>query len=523
MMQSIQAAVQRSARRVAKTKTFPAPTRGWIRNENLLSPGVAGASLLDNWIPLEKAVRMRAGRTKYATIGSGAQCTAIMSWASGGTEKLFGASSSGIYDITTVADPNASPSVAQAMTADTYSWTQFTNAAGSWLIVANGVDDVVRYNGTSWTGTSGITGVSGADLSAVWSFKARLWFAQKSTLDAWYLGLDAITGAATKLPLGGIFRDGGSLLFGTSISIDAGDGIDDKLVFVTDRGEVAVYTGTDPASIALEGIYRIGEPLGNRAFMRAGGDVLIATVDGVIPLSAALQTDSAVIATKALSFPIEEEWRKEVDRRSTERWQMAIWPQGQIALVAMPSAANKPKRCFVVNIRTGAWARWTNHDTECVAFYDGRMFIGSSDGTVSTVNEGITDNGESYTASFIGLFEDCRAMGAYKVANTARATFLTNYNTSAKVTVNGDYDLTLPTAPSGGSAGVGPSLWGSALWGTGTWGSDDDEQTREAIWQTVAGEGTMLAPVVQITGGVVIPVVDLLSVDVVYEVGDVLV
>ena len=48
------------------------------------------------------------------------------------------------------------------------------------------------------------------------------------------------------IPLSGAATKGGKLLFCATWSIDAGDGIDDKLVFCTDLGELLIFTGGDP-------------------------------------------------------------------------------------------------------------------------------------------------------------------------------------------------------------------------------------------------------------------------------------
>ena len=92
--------------------------------------------------------------------------------------------------------------------------------------------------------------------------------------------------------LAGAANKGGKLLFGATWSIDAGDGIDDKCVFVTDLGEVLIFTGSNPSDAAnwrQEGRYQIGAPLGMNAHMLLGGDLLIATVDGIVPVSQAIQ------------------------------------------------------------------------------------------------------------------------------------------------------------------------------------------------------------------------------------------
>ena len=70
----------------------------------------------------------------------------------------------------------------------------------------------------------------------------------------------------SRSPLAGAATKGGKLLFGASWSIDAGDGIDDKCVFVTDLGELLIFTGSNPADAAnwrQEGRYQIGAAAGH--------------------------------------------------------------------------------------------------------------------------------------------------------------------------------------------------------------------------------------------------------------------
>ena len=105
-------------------------------------------------------------------------------------------------------------------------------------------------------------------------------------MNAWYLPLNAVGGLLALIPLSGAATKGGKLLFCATWSIDAGDGIDDKLVFCTDLGELLIFTGGDPASAAnwrQEGRYEVRPPMGMNAHIGIGGDMLIATVDGIVP------------------------------------------------------------------------------------------------------------------------------------------------------------------------------------------------------------------------------------------------
>jgi hypothetical protein len=79
---------------------------------------------------------------------------------------------------------------------------------------------------------------------------------------------DAIAGTLQLIPLSGAASKGGKLLFGATWTIDAGDGLDDKCVFVTDQGEVLIFSGTNPSDAnnwRQEGRYQVPEPMGKNA------------------------------------------------------------------------------------------------------------------------------------------------------------------------------------------------------------------------------------------------------------------
>src|SRR3546814_8758457 len=107
-------------------------------------------------------------------------------------------------------------------------------------------------NGVGSVLAPGITfggGLTSADMSYVWVYKSRLWFAQKDSMTAWYMdNADSIGGTAEPFPLGGVFGLGGSLLFGSAWSIDSSSdsGLSAQNSFVSTAGEVAVYQGSDP-------------------------------------------------------------------------------------------------------------------------------------------------------------------------------------------------------------------------------------------------------------------------------------
>ena len=280
---------------------------------------------------------------------------------SSGTQKqFFAATDAGIRNITTVVDTASVPAAGAGDKTGTTSgdWVvvQFSTAGGAFLIGVNGADSAFLYNGSTFSATA-ITFPSGstlttADLSYVWVYQKRIWFLEKDTLNAWYLPVDQIGGQLTLWPMGGIFVRGGNLIWGQSWSLDAGGsgGLSEQCVFVTTEGEVAAYQGlsTDvDQGWQKVGTYRIGKPLGKKAIIRAGGDIVIATSVGFVSLAAASQKDYAALGQGAVSYPIEDDWALAVQERGQEDWRCQVWADGQMALISTPTPASKSPVVFV--------------------------------------------------------------------------------------------------------------------------------------------------------------------------------
>lgn len=508
----------------AGIKSFPAPVRGWIANENLAISKPQGAAELDNWFPTATGVRMRRGSARYATVGAGGPVPAMMTYILGASETFFAATETDIYDITTVVDADVSPAAAvSGLTGGEWQYVQFATIGDTRLCAVNGEDAYRNFDGTTWT-TPAITGVASDELSFIWAWKRRLFFIQKFTMSAWYLDVDSFSGTATELPLGGVFTRGGSLIFGASWSLaDAGEGLVAACVFVTSEGEVAVYKGTDPdteATWSLVGVYRVGRPLGTNAFIRAGGDLIIATDIGFVPLSQAVQRDIAALSPSAVSYPIEDAWNETVAERGTTGWQCEVWPTQQMVVVSPPNEGYDPIS-FMANARTGSWGRYTGWKVRSIGLLRNRMFFGTEDGRVIEAEVTGFDEGLPYTSVCVPLFDDLKTPASLKTAGLARATLIGRARPEPQLSMMVDYTIDLPTAPDAASAADGPSVWGTALWGEGVWSEPPDKKTY-ADWQAVSGAGYALAPALQITSGIsTAPDVDLVRIDVSYETGDI--
>lgn len=633
---------QRQKPRTSQLAAFPAPRNGWVANLNLAQPqaknadgtSVSGAAVLDNMFPTATGVRLIRGSELYATLGDGSKpTTALFAYINGTVEKMFGATASAIYDITTIITPfnysiategddpietddgdtfgedsTGGLDVFTGTTGGDWITVQFATAGGVFLAGVNGMDFGFQYDGASFyptlegglwalnydaetadftenetltggtsgatativkvidngaTGTLYLTDIAGtfeddeaitdgeggaavadgvvsvlagattfdddpgfdtSDLSYVWAYKQRLFFVQKETLDAWYLPVDQVAGELVRLPLGGVFQLGGSLLFGASWSTDAGEqgGLSEQMIVVTTEGEVAVFQGANPGDASdwsKVGVYRIGRPLGAKAWIRDGGDLIISTSIGYVRLSEAIRRELAALGPTAVSYPIETAWNEAVDRRGFG-WHCEVWPSKQMAVVALPTQGEEPPAMFLANVRTGSWCRRLNWDGTCVLVFKERLFFGSQDGKVVEANVTGLDQGETYTGICVPLFDDLGTPASLKITGLARVVGLSPLEVDVAVSMQTDYHVDLPPPPDAASIPVG-NEWGNAIWGTSTWGTAREMLPRQE-WVSAAGSGYALSPAFQITSGSAVPIdYELIRIEAMYQTADV--
>ena len=526
--------------------SFPSPTLGWIANGNLATPQPGGASVLENWFPTATGAILRRGLQLYATIGTAASAvTALFAYVNGNIAKLFAANASAIYDITTISQPrdrlvvdeagnflvdasgefyviSASPTAAvSSLTGGAWSVVQFATSGGVFLRAVNGVDTPLVFDGTDWGTTPAITGATPTSLSNVWAFKNRLFFVEKDSLNAWYLPADSIGGLAVVFPLGSVFTRGGSLLFGASWSLDGGGGLSAQCVFFSSEGEVAVYQGTDPSTAdtwSLVGVYRIGKPLGPSAFIPAGGDLVIATDIGFIPLSQAVKRDYAALAPSAISQNIETEWNDAVSGSADDDWNCSVWSASQMVVVAPPFSSTDAPFVYVANARTGAWAKFTNWNAKCLIEFNGRAFFGSNNGYVIEANVTGTDLDTPYTGSYVPLFNDLGALGM-KVTGMARAVLRGPVAVADSVSVQTDFNISLPSPPAATTV-MADNKWGTAIWGQSVWSGTAESKTYQQ-WRSAPANGYAVSPSLQVTSGSSTPLdVEIIRMDVTFENND---
>lgn len=489
-----------------QVKPFGPPIAGWVTNRPLVGQLEQSAFILENFWPTATGIEPRGGTHLRVTVA--AAVTALFQYRAGSTPEYFAATATSIYPFTdATADNTALTASVTGQTSGDYAMLETRTAGGSFLTLVNGVDYLQMYDGTSWqqvTGVSSphaITGVDTALLSHIWAYGNRQFFIESGTMNAWYLGINSVSGAATSLPLSGVFNNGGSLCFGATLSSDSGAGMDDRCVFVTDRGEIAIYTGNPADSTwTLNGVYDIGEPLGKRGHMSVGGDLIIATKAGLIPVSAAIRKDPAQLKLDALSRPIDPDWRQEVVLAgNVEGWRLEKWAARNMAVVSPPPSTTQGY-CFAINLETNAWTKFTGWNIEDIAVLGENLHYGDADGNIYKCETGGTDNDNAFVCQACLNFDHLGAIGAYKTAHEVRGTWKRDQPINPKHSVATDYVSSFPAAPSAADLlTTGGAEWDVATWDVDEWAVGETVYQVEQKWNVVSGHGKVLAPQIQIT------------------------
>ena len=140
--------------RVNRSMSYPAPVGGWNARDSLAAMKPNQAIVLDNWFPKTSYCEIRGGYSSHATGATGSIKTLAAYNAMSGTNKMFAATASGVYETTSAGAVGASVA---ARTDGKHQWLNFADGTNQWLIMMNGIDKPLYYDGTTWTAVDGVT------------------------------------------------------------------------------------------------------------------------------------------------------------------------------------------------------------------------------------------------------------------------------------------------------------------------------------------------------------------------------
>lgn len=434
--------------------------------------------------------------------------------------QLFACTNLSIYDITAGGEGPWTPQGGVGpVTSDFWTWRNFQNAGGNFLLATNDEGGYVFYGGASFTsgfdtgfstqdsGFSRVeegqlpTQINGIDPDlfvyvSVW--KGRVWFVEKDSSRAWYLPPAQFTGAAKQFDFGPQFRHGGFLVALVNWTIDGGIGVDDYLVAVGSEGDVVIYkgydpdqAGTDPNAFQLHGIWYVGPlPKGRRQIDPYGGDVYVLSVMGVKQISKLVVTsgDEDQMVNN-ISAKIDPGITSVMNRvPSSLDYYIKVLPNENGLVVGMPETlSGEGVVQFYYATPKRAWSAlydlpvqfWVSHDHLTFAGTN-RTGIGLG-GAVYLMFENALDdvklnpmdpdvNGNFILTRMIPAYSNFGTPGLWKTYSMVRPTLLIEQVPSISLTILTDFEFP-NVAPVFSTSQLPVSLWDEALWNQAAWGA----------------------------------------------------
>ena len=330
--------------------------------------------------------------------------------------------------------------------------------------------------------------------------------------------VDSIAGAANAIDIAPFATKGGYIMAHGNWTIDAGTGVNDHYVLVTSRGQVIVYQGTDPSSAttwSMVGVWDLGAPVGRRCMFKWAGDMLVITQDGVVPMSAALQS-SRVNPKVALTDKIQYAISDSVSNYASNfGWQLVYVATVNQLWLNVPIQVGTNQQQYVMNTINGSWCNYTGWNANCWEIFQDEPYFGGN-GYVGRAWYTNADAGTNIQAFGLQAFNNFNNAGTLKRFTMSRPMFRTNGNPAIYAGINVDFNINDSTAPLNFAP---PSFgtWDTSLWDAATWGGD---LSVLQYWQGLNGVGYYGAPTVKVASNTLD--VRWVSTDVVIEGGAIL-
>jgi len=380
-------ALPSSARFRVKSVSVPAPLGGLNSRDNLDAMPPTDAIVMSNFFPTVEKITTREGYASFCTgIGSG-NVETLVNHNAGANNQLLAVGSDGVlYQI----DTGSAVSKKTGLSNGRFQTAEFN---GNTLFV-NGTDTPFAWDGSSASNLSiTLSDSTSADtLKGVHVYKNRVYYFKGTDQNFYFsASVDTFQGNFTKFPLGLVGTFGGNLIQIGTLTIDGGEGVDDNIAFIMSSGEVLVYSGTNPGSatdFALVGTFRIAEPINEpRAIAKLGGDLVLITKAGYIPLSLVLRYDLIGNEALALSEKIRGTVINQVKLTgSTTGWQIHLSADGSKLYFNYPTGdGTDPFNQHIFNPITKAWSIFQNIPAHVFANFAGDTYFGTAGGKVYKV------------------------------------------------------------------------------------------------------------------------------------------
>ena len=272
-------------------------------------------------------------------------------------------------------------------------------------------------------------------------------------------------------------------------TLDAGYGVDDFAIFVSSMGEIIVYQGTnpsDPTNWAMKGLWQMGQTFSRRCFFKWGGDILLLTQDGLVPLTAALQStrlDPRINLTDKIFYAVSLACS---EFGNNFGWQINFLAEANMLILNIPT--NDGIEQYVMNTINKAWARFTNIEANCFEVAgDTNMYFGGN-GYVGLYFTGYSDNNANIIGNAQQAYNYFQTRGQLKRFTLVRPIFQTDRGMPTVLCgISTDFDtVPLVNQLAFNPATINTGVWDTAKWDQNNWGGG---LVVTKYWQGVTGLG----------------------------------
>lgn len=369
-------------RSTARSVTIAPPTMGWNTVDPISTMDERYAVEAVNFFSNGSTVDLRNGYTNHTTgIAAASICNGIFELAlQDGSRKLVGIGNDGAaYNCTTAGAASSLGAIGAAGTAQSRA-VNFRNKLFIKQLDSGASRDVYYWDGAGATVTAAaFTGPASDDkaLRNISVYKSRLYL---TGVDAsvWYGGIDAITGALTQFDVQSVLRLGGKLLYAGPAQ-KTGDINENLFAFITDRGEVLLYSGSYPGDSGwqLVGQYFMPPPVGYNSFFNWGANLVIITFQGLVLLAEVLKGASNLVF---LSEKINDQFIATINTSLPDAVVGVFYPKGNLILISVNAGTDTGAQ-LVMNTITGSWWKWTISTATMWGMWDDKLMLASRTGS----------------------------------------------------------------------------------------------------------------------------------------------
>lgn len=486
-----------------KYAIYPAPIKGLDAARPLVAQDPLTAGFLENWWCRKWGPELRGGFKRWTTnLGGGSRRLMAYNAPPGSTgvvePRLFAACTDGnIYNVTNQTAeafvPAAVQNIPGQINPGRFSYINVTIAGVTYLaMVSAGAGYWTYDHAGGWVNRTGaIVGAGAAaalkfDYITVW--KNRIWFIRADTTEAYYLPADSIQGNANLFDFGTLLLHGGSLAVLASMTIDAGNGIDDRFVVISTEGDVLIYQGTDPtaaATFAIIGRWYVGKvPAGRRFVSDTGGDLAVITERGIEYISR-LQSGRGLLDPESVRDTADYRFNQVIgelvkETRGQEFWELRYIPGEGSLIILTPLAGLANGFQFVFSILATAWSTFAKMPMRCCELYQGEFYFANDEGKVYQAFKSNTDDelsGGTVGATIYGAIQTAYVTDPNDPMRLKRPLlvmpmFQAPSPPSISAQINTEWS-TLGTPGSPSFSPGGGAIWDSSLWNNAVWSTTD--------------------------------------------------